>query len=436
VALTPRPDGGAGAPTERVDVVSIAAGGAGVARLADGRVVFVQRTAPGDAALVALEEEKPRWVRGRLLEVLEPSPHRRTAPCRHYARCGGCTLEHLQYDAQVAAKGAIVHEALRRIGGRDLAAPDVVPSPSEFHYRNRVSFTLVRLPGGRIVAGFHELERPARVIDIGADCMLPEAPVAEAWRGLRREWGPGAARLPSGRRLRLTLRTSESGHVSLLIEGGSGAGRSAELIERVPGLVSVWHRPRHADRIARLAGPPLEEAWQADQLELGGAVFLQVNRGAAALLEEHVLALAGPVAGRHVVDAYCGVGLHARRLALAGARVTGIELDPHAVAEAERRAPAGARFLTGRVEDRLAEALPADLVILNPPRAGVAAPVLAALGAQPPARIIYVSCEPATLARDIQRLGDGFRVTSLRAYDLFPQTAHVETVVELSCATM
>jgi 23S rRNA (uracil1939-C5)-methyltransferase len=436
VALKPRPGGGADPAAERVAVVSIAAGGAGVARLADGRVVFVQRTAPGDTALVALEEERPRWVRGRLLEVLEPSPDRRVAPCRHYARCGGCTLEHLRYDAQLAAKAAIVHEALHRIGGRDLAAPEVVPSPREFHYRNRVSFTLVRLPGGRVVAGFHELDRPGRVMDIGADCMLPEEAVAEAWRGLRREWGTGAARLPAGRRLRLTLRASESGRASLLVEGGFGEGRPAELIERVPGLVSVWHRPRHAARVARLAGPSLEEAWQDDRLEVGGAVFLQVNRGAAVLLEEHVMALAGAVAGQHVIDAYCGVGLHARRLALAGARATGIELDPHAVAEAERRAPAGVRFLTGPVEDRLAEALPADLVILNPPRAGVAAPALAALVAQPPHRIIYVSCDAATLARDLQRLGETFHVTSLRAFDLFPQTAHVETVVELSCATM
>jgi 23S rRNA (uracil1939-C5)-methyltransferase len=144
--------------------------------------------------------------------------------------------------------------------------------------------------------------------------------------------------------------------------------------------------------------------------------------------------LAGDVSGRTVVDAYCGVGLHARRLARLGARVRGIEHDAQAVQEAQRSAPA-AVFTAARVEDALPAALPADLVVLNPPRAGVAKEGVAALLAVPPSRIIYISCDPATLARDLKRLAPTFRVRSIRCFDLFPQTAHIESVVELTCAT-
>jgi 23S rRNA (uracil1939-C5)-methyltransferase len=148
-----------------IRIESIAAGGAGVGRLPDGRAVFVQRTAPGDDALIEVVREKKRWAAGRLLKVISPGAGRRVAPCPHYARCGGCTVEHLDYDHQLEIKARIVLEALRRIGGIDIGAlPPVTASPNEFRYRNRVSFTLLRLPGGRVVAGFHEIDRPERVV--------------------------------------------------------------------------------------------------------------------------------------------------------------------------------------------------------------------------------------------------------------------------------
>jgi 23S rRNA (uracil1939-C5)-methyltransferase len=134
-----------------------------------------------------------------------------------------------------------------------------------------------------------------------------------------------------------------------------------------------------------------------------------------------------------VVDAYCGVGLHARRLARQGADVCAIELDPLAAAEARRAIPGGT-VVTARVEEVLAEQLPADLVVVNPPRAGLHEGVVAALAAQPPGRIIYISCDPATLARDTGRLASLFEVRSIRCFDLFPQTAHVETVLEMKCS--
>jgi 23S rRNA (uracil1939-C5)-methyltransferase len=414
-----------------VRIESIAAGGEGVGHLPDGRVVFVHRTAPGDLARIALTERKDRWARGRLLEVLEPSPERREPPCPFYAECGGCTLEHVTYDAQLRAKGRIVADALTRIGGMPTEAPEVVPSPREHRYRNRVSFALRRAAHGQVEAGFHALGDPDRIVDLDGRCLLPEEPVARVWDRLRAEWGPDARRLPSGERLRLTLRASAEGLVSLLVEGGYSPGRPAELLERVEGLAAIWHRPGAAPPELIGGAPGLPEVWGDEVVEVSGTAFLQVNREAAALLEAHVFELIGDVEGCSVVDAYCGVGLHARRLARAGARVVGLELDPQAVAAARDWAPPGATFEEGPVETLIAAHLPADLVILNPPRAGVLPAVTGALVENPVERIVYVSCNPATLARDLKRLAPAYRPESVRSYDLFPQTAHVETVVLL-----
>ena len=420
-------------PVIRID--GIAAGGAGVGRLPSGQAVFVHRTAPQETVRVRVTEGKKRWARADLIELVEASPSRRDAPCPHYDRCGGCTLEHMRYEAQLRAKSEIVREAFRRIGGIEVEAPEVVPSPREFRYRNRVSFMLKRLRDGRIVAGFHALGRPDRIIDISADCLLPEEPLAEAWHTLRESWGPGAALLPAGPELRLTLRAGRGGAVGLLIEGGSAdSGDAAVLLATVPGLVAIWHRSDRADIVRTLAGTDsMAERWDDFDLELAPTAFLQVNRDTARLLEDDVLARAGNVAGRTVVDAYCGVGFHAHRLAAAGASVVGIELDAAAVEQG--RALAAARgvpavFIAGDVATELRAVLPADLVILNPPRAGVAVEVTDALVERPPRRLIYVSCDPATLARDAQRLGPALRLEAVRCYDLFPQTSHVETVAE------
>ena len=418
---------------ERVRIASIGAGGAGVARARDGQVLFVQRTAPGDEALVSIAPSRKRWAHARLVEVVEAGSGRRTPPCPHYERCGGCTIEHLAYDAQLAVKADIVREALRRIGGFDIDAPEVVASPAEFRYRNRVSFTLRRLADRHVVAGFHELGRADRIVDITEACLLPEADLATVWADLRAAWGDWASRLPSGPELRLTLRTTANGDATLLVDGGFGGGQPDVLIQLVPRLRSIWHRPRPDEPAVLIAGDAsLEETWGDERIQLGGALFLQVNRGTAALLEQYVIARAQSSVPVRVVDAYCGIGMHARRLARMGAQVTGIELDPHAAAEARR---AGIDVMEAPVEVALPDALPADLVILNPPRGGIDPAVVNALRAMPPARLIYVSCDPATLARDLSRLRDSYTLTSVKCFDLFPQTTHVETVVELTWST-
>ena len=412
---------------------SIAAGGEGVGRLPDGRVLFVPRTAPGDLARVEITRRAKRWARGTLRELVEASPQRRTPPCPYASRCGGCALEHLEYGAQLAAKARIVADALARIGGiRSLPhSIEVVASPEQLRYRNRVSFTLRRRGEGEVVAGFHALGAPGRVVDVDGRCLLPEEPIARVWEALRAAWGPNARCLPAGEELRLTLRSARNGDVSLLIEGGSSPGRPEELLGAVAGLVSIWHRPGSNPAELLAGAPALDEMWGGEGVRLAGAAFLQVNRSMAPLLEAYVLEQAGRTTGQRVIDAYCGIGVHARRLARAGADAVGIEMDPHAVAEARRIAPPGARFEEGPVETLLPMSLPADLVILNPPRAGIGAEVAATLQRQPPGRLIYISCDPATLARDLRHLASTLRLESIRCFDLFPQTAHVESVAVL-----
>ena len=413
-----------------VHIRALSSDGSGVGNLADGRVVFVPRTAPGDEVLLRITEGKPRWARGQLRDLLVPSPDRVPPSCPYYDECGGCTLQHVEYARQLHWKGDTVREALKRIAHVDITLPDVVPSPHEQNYRSRMTFTLIRLPGGRVVAGFHHLGMPHRIVDVEEGCILPESAVASAWIGLRGAWGEGARRLPAGRKLRLTLRAVDEG-VILVVEGGRGPGRPDILLREVEGLVAVWAvGPKGGGRL--LAGlTHVHDTRLGETVRTGPTTFLQVNRVASEAVHRWVVERGGVGLGAKVVDAYCGVGLYGRDLARLGADVLGIERDSEAARAASRDAPESFRVWTGAVEDRMAEALPADLVVLNPPRIGIDARVTEALQEAGPPRLIYVSCDPATLARDIGRLSSSYEVVDVRAFDLFPQTAHVEVVVVL-----
>ncbi len=417
-----------------VTVRAVASGGAGVADLPDGRVAFVQRTAPGDRARVRVSVSKSTWAKATLVELLEAGVGRRTPPCPYYEHCGGCTLEHLEYSEQLRWKGRMVADALGRIGGVAIEAPVVEPSPRELRYRNRVTFTLRRLKGGRVLAGFHELDEPDRLVDLTGACLLFEEAIAQAWDGLRAAWGEGAERLPEGPRLRLTLRSVTEG-VVLLIDGGNGTWTPDVLLGSVPGLVAIWHQESGANTPILMAGDPrAHELWLGEAIRPGARAFLQVNKEAAERLHAAVIAAVGSADGRTVVDGYCGVGVYGRTLARAGASVTGIELDREAAAAAREGAPSTFRVIEGTVEGRIRDALPADLVIMNPPRTGLHEDVVRALVADPGVtRLVYVSCDPATLARDVKRL-EGYRVASVQVFDLFPQTAHVETLAVLERA--
>jgi 23S rRNA (uracil1939-C5)-methyltransferase len=416
-----------------VTVHGIGVGGVGVGRLGDGKVVFLARTAPGDRVKIRILQEKARWARGEVVEWLQLGPGRRTPPCERFVECDGCSIQHLDYDQQVAWKGRLVGEALRRVGRIDSPDPFVTPSPEELRYRNRVTFTLRRLDGGRVVAGFRELRRPGRVVDIGSECLLPERILADTWEKIRVSWGPGADLLPAGRELRLTLRRVGE-QVGLTIRGGRGIGSPESLLAAVPTLGSIWKEEKGSE-IRLLAGErALEVQTGGESVRLEGTGFLQVNEGACCLLYDYVLSRVDDPSGRKIIDAYCGVGVLGRSLARAGAEVIGIESNRFLGNDPSPQDEQRFQILTGLVEDELASLLPADLVILNPPRSGLSASVPETLVSIGPPEVVYVSCDPATLARDLDRMSEAYEVEDVRAFDLFPQTGHVETVVSLRAA--
>lgn len=422
-------------------VDSIAVGGDGVARDADGRVVFLPRTAPGDRVLARVAESHPRWARARVLEILGEGSGRRTAPCPLYDACGGCQLQHLDRTTQEAAKRTAVRDALERIGGLDVDVEPIRAPGPELGYRNRVSLTLRRRGQGAVRAGYHRFDDPAGLVDVDR-CPLAEEPVNDAWSALREAWGPGADRLPPGEELRLTLRATAGGSVGLLVEGGGPpeggeARRAGQILEAVDPLASLHWRTRRGE-LRRLAGAKrLEESWEGVVLRLHPEAFLQVNRSVAASMEAHLDDLVGDVEGRRMLDLYAGVGLRALRWSRRGADAVACEVHPGAVETGRRAAREQGlevEFVESRVEDLPGGLPPADVAVVNPPRQGLSREAAGRMRAAELGALAYVSCDPATLARDLARLAERWRVDSVQPFDAFPQTAHVETIVWLTPA--
>jgi 23S rRNA (uracil1939-C5)-methyltransferase len=399
-------------PVLRVE--SIAAGGDGVGRL-DGLAVFTPRTAPGELVEVAVTQ-RSRMGRGRLLRILEPSPARVAPRCRHYDgdRCGGCQLQHLTIEAQREAKQQIVQDAFSRIARRPIPRPDIVPSPQAWEYRSRLTLAM-RWSGGRWIMGLHSFDDVDHVFDLH-ECPITDPAVVAAWAEIRES----SRYLPRTSELRGTVRrTGED--LAFILEGGDTWPGAREFARATPMLTVIrWRPARGAARVIvdhRASGVP-------------EVSFDQVNQPVAAAARQELVERALSSAPRTAVDAYAGLGATARLLADHGIAVTAIESDEAAASFAASHVPAESRVIAGLVEDEISAALPADVVIVNPPRAGVDARVTAALELHPTRRVLYMSCDAATLARDVSRL-PAYRVESLRVYDMFPQTAHVEVVCAL-----
>lgn len=399
-----------------LQIDSIAAGGDGVGRR-EGMVVFVPRTAPGDRVRVRAEQ-RDRLMRGSALELLEASSARVEPPCDHYVRdhCGGCQLQHLEYESQLEAKRGIIQDSLARIGRVQVERPVVEPSERPWRYRRKLTLAL-RRRGDRWIAGLYRYDAP-EVFEL-RDCLITHEEVLGAWSQVMasQELFPRGAD-----QLRGAIRLLPAGF-SLTMEGGRDWPSHQQLFAAIPPLSELWWKPEGKSRRRLAARTDREEA---------GASFVQVNPGVAARLRECVVSLATARMPRSAVDAYSGTGDIAVALADRGIRVTAIERDRDAARVSSTRLPPGSRAIAAAVEDALPRALPADLIVLNPPRAGLDARVTATLQTRvpKPAALIYVSCDPATLARDLRRM-DAFRITSVRGFDMFPQTAHVETVCEL-----
>ena len=399
-----------------LDIESIASGGDGVART-DGLVVFVPRTAPGDR-VVARISTKGRLARGVVERIEQPAATRVVPACVHYDRdrCGGCQLQHITLDAQHEAKRAIIRDSIRRIGKRDVELPPLHAGANAWRYRRKLTLAL-RRDGQRWYAGLHAFDNPEQVFSL-EDCTIADERLLSVWREIL----AASVHLPDVPRLRGSVRLLGDRAVFVL-EGGWEWNAHEEFFVAAQGLSALWWVNNAGTRVL-----------MADRREHPepGASFAQVNPEMAEQLEAFVIDRVLSYAPRTVIDGYAGSGDVALALAAHDIRVTAIELDAEASAWSGSRLPAGSRAITAPVEDALGAALPADVVLLNPPRAGLDGRVTSLLSAAspPPRAIVYVSCDPATLARDLLRLAP-YRIASLTAFDMFPQTAHVETVCEL-----
>ena len=400
-----------------LEVGAVAAGGACVARAPDGRVIFVRHSLPGERVRAVVTSVTASFLRADAVEVREASPDRVESPCRYArpGRCGGCDWQHVSLPAQRRLKSALVAEQLHRLAGieRPVELEEVPGAPDGLGWRTRVQFAVA--PSGR--AGLrrhrsHELEPVESCLIASADV---EAVGVEALR-----W-PGA----SG------LEVVAAG-TQRLVSVASKAGKGRARVPAVDAGVVVDGRPGRGPHGVR-------HTVLGRSFEVAAGGFWQVHPGAATVLAQAVLDGLDPQSGERALDLYAGVGLFA---ALLGERVepTGavlaVEQDARACADAARNTAdqPHVRIRTAAVDATvLDQSGRPDLVVLDPPRAGAGLTVTHALAGMRPRRLAYVACDPASFARDLRVLIDvGWGLPSLRAFDLFPMTEHVELVAVLT----
>lgn len=424
--------------------------GMGVGRL-EGQVVFVPGVISGELWEVLLVKVSKNVLWGKGLRLLEPSPERTAPDCPYAGKCGGCQYRHMSYAEELRAKRARVQDALTRLGGVDVRVPPVLGAEDPLRYRNKVQFPVAE---GKI--GFYR-SRSHQVIDV-EDCLL-QPPQASNVRRAVLDWME-AFQIPAydetGRRglvRHLYVRVNHRGQVlCCLVIHGKKLPHSRELTdllrERVPGLAGIVVNVNLRDTNVIL-GEEFFSLWGQDFLEeelcgltfrLSVPSFFQVNRAQTQRLYRLALEFAGLSGQETVLDLYCGIGSISLVLAGQAGQVVGAEIVPEAVADARDNAKANgiqnARFFLGDAGEVAAKLAQEDLhphvVVVDPPRKGLGEEVPGILAALDPARVVYVSCDPATLARDVKRFQAlGYRFDRVQPVDLFPRTAHVETIVLL-----
>ena len=445
---------------ETIDLAidDLAFGGEGVGRL-DGYVIFVRGGLPGDRLRVTLTEARSRYGRGTIEAVLEPSPDRVTPPCPYFGQCGGCRLQHLAYPAQLAFKEKQVRDCLTRLGGLPpFELRPIVPAPEPYGYRNKMEFTVAD-PGPAV--GLHAAERYDVVLDIERcllqsermNALLDEVRHQARTRGLS-VWDQRTERgLLRFVTVREGRRTGEA-MVNLVASTPDVEALmpvADALKTRVPATASVLVNV-NAKKASVAIGTEEHLLLGRDHIteSLGGLTFqvsansfFQTNTVQAERLFALVAEACALDGAETVLDLYSGTGAISLLLARRAGHVYGIELAAAAVADAVRNAHANGidncTFLAGEVRHVLPalmrEGVRAAVVVADPPRAGFHPKALAALAALAPARIVYVSCNPATLARDVGDLArQGYRLEWVQPVDMFPQTPHIEAVARLSRA--
>ncbi|WP_298007744.1 MULTISPECIES: class I SAM-dependent RNA methyltransferase [Anaerolinea] len=398
-----------------VDLTQMTYGGEAMGRLPDGRAVFVPFALAGERVLVKLTEEKRGFARATLMDVVQPSPARIRPRCPHFAQCGGCHYQHMDYSLQLTVKQSILTEQLQRIGG--IADPPVrliIPSPQAWNYRNTVQFHLT--PDGQL--GFRATDD--RTVIPVQECHLPEEALLEIWKQIQAEPLPDLERL--------SLRLGADGEILLVLESLE-TNPPAISVEELP--VSVAHMGPAGTLV--LAGDDhvvMEVLGRPFRVSAGS--FFQVNTPMAEAMVKHVLSLLPADQPGTVLDVYCGVGLFSAFLAPRARNLIGIESAPSACDDFAVNLDEfdHVSLYMGTAEEILPSLqVHPEVIVVDPPRAGLELAALDAILSMGAPTIIYISCDPATLARDAKRLiRGGYRLEQTTPFDLFPQTYHIESI--------
>ena len=436
----------------RLVIDGYASDGAGVARL-DGMVVFVQGGIRGEACDVRLTHVGRSALWGRVEEVVNPSPARIFPRCLHYTKCGGCQFRHMNYAEELEAKRIRVEDALRRLGGAEIHVSAILGAEQVDRYRNKAQFPVAK--GPRI--GFYR-PRSHDVIDVD-DCLL-QGEAAARLRGAVKEWMAEYSipayneRTFTGLVRHVYVRTNRAGRsLCCLLVNGRGVPREVELVRALrraePNLAGIvlGVNEKHNNVIL---GDSYRTLWGEDFLSdtlcgltfrLSVPSFYQVNPAQTEVLYGKALEFAGLTGAETVLDLYCGIGTISLVMARKAGMVWGAEVVPQAVddaiANARRNHIENARFLCADAGEAAryleGEGVRPDVVFVDPPRKGLAEDVVDTIADMGPERVVYVSCDPGTLGRDVKRFaGRGYTLKKAVAVDMFPRTAHVETVVLLS----
>ncbi len=403
-------------PTHKITLTTFTYGGESLGRLPDDRAVFVPYTLPGETVRVRLVEEKRGYARAELVEVLEPSTERIEPRCSHFTQCGGCHYQHIPYEVQLQAKTDILRDQLKRIG--KLEHPPVcpiIPSPQPWNYRNHFQFHLA--PDGKL--GFRA-PRSHKVIPIG-ECHLLQTPLNEIWPLLDIESIPGldrvGLRLGAGDDILLTLESSDPNPVELSVDF------PISVVHLGPGGCLVLAGDEYT--IIEVAGRPFK---------VSAGSFFQVNTPMAEAMVQHLLDNLSLTSETSVIDAYCGVGLFSAFLAPRVKRLIGIESSPSACDDFVVNLDEfdNVELYEAPVADTLPQLKPdsaSEVLVVDPPRAGLGRRTLDGILSLGPKVIAYISCDPATLSRDARRLTEGgYQLRQVTPFDLFPQTYHIESI--------
>jgi 23S rRNA (uracil1939-C5)-methyltransferase len=427
-------------------------GSEGVCRF-DGMAVFVPRSLPGETISAQIVKVDKRFAFARLIDVLKKSPHRVEPPCPYYARCGGCSCQHMEYEESLRFKWEKVLGCLSHIGGLDISVPPVIPMLNPWHYRNKTA-----LPAGGSctdpVIGFYA-PRSHRLIAVDR-CMIakPESDeVAKAVKTWMRKCmiPPYNEETHQGLVRHVMTRISRSGKtMAVIVANGNTVPREDELIYEllaaVPGLNSVCISD-NSTRGNIILGPGYRTIWGEDRLPdnlfsfeflLSPLSFFQVNPIQTEKLYNTAMEYASLLNNENVLDVYCGAGTISLLLAGNAAKVIGIDIVPDAIADARENAVrngiSNVDFIQGAAEEvvqRLIDnGFQPDVIVLDPPRKGADAKVISAIAKAHPSRIVYISCDPATQARDAKILSDlGYHATKCQSFDMFCWTDSVENVL-------